>query len=138
MFTQLINAIDVTKVTHSCLNSINASGVILCHLGVILETSWGHHHHHDHQAQAGLWLAGPRRMVGRVQFSRKVTFLLQKAFISSDRSSCSDDGRLSINPLFQIFTQSIDAIDVTSFTLSRLNSVNAIDVTRCKLMLIEC
>ena len=40
--------------------------------------------------------------------------------------------------LFQIFTQSIDAIDVTSVTLSRLNSINAIDVTRCKLMLIEC
>ena len=35
------------------------------------------------------------------------------------------------NPLFQIFTQSIDAIDVTSVTLNRLNSINAIDVTRC-------
>ena len=34
------------------------------------------------------------------------------------------------NPLFQIFTQSLDAIDVTSVTLSRLNSINAIDVTR--------
>ena len=33
-------------------------------------------------------------------------------------------------PLFQILTQSIDAIDVTSVTLSRLNSINAIDVTR--------
>ena len=32
---------------------------------------------------------------------------------------------------FQIFTQSIDAIDVTSVTPSRLNSINAIDVTRC-------
>ena len=32
--------------------------------------------------------------------------------------------------LFQIFTQSIDAIDVTSVTLSRLNSINASDVTR--------
>ena len=32
---------------------------------------------------------------------------------------------------FQIFTQSIDAIDVTSVTLSRLNSINEIDVTRC-------
>ena len=37
---------------------------------------------------------------------------------------------ISINPLFQIFTQSLDAIDVTSVTLSRLNSINAIDVTR--------
>ena len=36
-----------------------------------------------------------------------------------------------IRPLFQIFTQSLDAIDVTSVTLSRLNSINAIDVTRC-------
>ena len=41
-------------------------------------------------------------------------------------------------PLFQIFTQSIDAIDVTSVTLSCLNSINAIEVTRCWLMLIEC
>ena len=32
--------------------------------------------------------------------------------------------------LSQIFTQSIDAIDVTRVTLSRLNSINAIDVTR--------
>ena len=32
--------------------------------------------------------------------------------------------------LFQIFTQSIDAIDVKSVTLSCLNSINAIDVTR--------
>ena len=37
---------------------------------------------------------------------------------------------LYIRPLFQIFTQSLDAIDVTSVTLSRLNSINAIDVTR--------
>ena len=33
--------------------------------------------------------------------------------------------------LFQIFIQSIEAIDVTSVPLSRLNSINAIDVTRC-------
>ena len=49
--------------------------------------------------------------------------------IGSDRSSYSDDGLLySIHPqhpLFQILTQSIDAIDVTSVTLSRLNSINA-------------
>ena len=32
--------------------------------------------------------------------------------------------------LFQIFTQSLDAIDITSVTLSRLNSINADDVTR--------
>ena len=32
-------------------------------------------------------------------------------------------------PLFQIFTQSLDAIDVKSVTPSRLNSINAIDVT---------
>ena len=30
--------------------------------------------------------------------------------------------------LFQILTQSLDAIDVTSVTLSRLNSINTIDV----------
>ena len=47
-------------------------------------------------------------------------------FVSSDRSSCSDDGLLDIhgsNPLFQIFTQSFDAIDVTSVSQSRFNSV---------------
>ena len=63
--------------------------------------------------------------------------------ISSDRSSCSDDGLVYISgswqrPLFQIFTQSIDAIDVTSVTQSCLNSINAIYVTRYWLMLIEC
>ena len=65
---------------------------------------------------------------------------LKSGIVSSDRSSYSDDGLLYIYPqrqLFQIFTQSIDAIDVSSVTLSRLNSINAIDVTRCKLMLIE-
>ena len=62
-----------------------------------------------------------------------------RVIVSSDRSSYSDDGLLYIQqkPLFEIFTQSIDAIDVTSVTLSRLNSINAIHVTRCKLMLIE-
>ena len=57
---------------------------------------------------------------------------LKSGIVSSDRSSYSDDGLLYIYPqrqLFQIFTQSIDAIDVTSVTLCRLNSINAIDVT---------
>ena len=35
----------------------------------------------------------------------------------------------SSRPLFQIFFQSIYAIHVTSVTLSRFNSINAIDVT---------
>ena len=62
--------------------------------------------------------------------------LLVQLFVSSDRSSCADDGLLYIyiyiypRPLFQMFTQSFDAIDVTSVTLSRLNSINVIDVTR--------
>ena len=62
----------------------------------------------------------------------------EEGIISSDRSSCRDDGLLYVHlpiypqqPLFQIFTQSIDAIDVTSVTRSRLNSINVIDVTRC-------
>ena len=38
-------------------------------------------------------------------------------FVSSDRSSYSDVVQLSIHPLFQIFTQSIDEIDVTSVAL---------------------
>ena len=52
--------------------------------------------------------------------------------ISSDRSSCTDDGLLYIYPghFFQIFTQFLDAIDVTSVTLKRLNSINADNVTR--------
>ena len=59
----------------------------------------------------------------------------QVPLVSSDRSSCSDDGLLYIQQrqrqqLFQIFTQSLDTIDVTSVTLSPLNSINAIDVTR--------
>ena len=49
--------------------------------------------------------------------------------ISSDRSSYSDAVLLDTSVLLsQIFTQSIDAIDVTSVTLSRLNRVNAIDI----------
>ena len=51
--------------------------------------------------------------------------------ISSDRSSYSDAVILDTVLLSQIFIQSIDAIDVTSVTLSCLNSINAIDVTRC-------
>ena len=53
-------------------------------------------------------------------------------FVSSDRSSYSDVLLLETVQLSQIFTQSIDTIDVTSVTLSRLNSINAIDVTRRK------
>ena len=53
--------------------------------------------------------------------------------VRSDRSSCTDDGLLYIRAaqLFQIFTQSLEAIDVTSVTQSCLNSINAIEVTRC-------
>ena len=54
-----------------------------------------------------------------------------ESFVSSDRSSFSDDGLVYIHPLFENFSQSNDAIDVTSVTLSNLNSMNAIDVTRC-------
>ena len=56
-------------------------------------------------------------------------------FVSSDRSSYSDDGLLYIRSsgshFFRFSLQSIDAIDVTSVTQSCLNSINAIDVTRC-------
>ena len=38
---------------------------------------------------------------------------------------------ISARQLVQIFTQSIDSIDVTTVTLSPLNSINAIDVTGC-------
>ena len=58
-------------------------------------------------------------------------------FISSDRSSYSGDGLLYVyRTTFRIFTQSIDAIDVTSVTLSRLNSINARNWFHK--MLIEC
>ena len=53
-------------------------------------------------------------------------------FVSSYRSSYSDDGLIIIRLLFLIFTQSIDAIDVTRVTLSRLNGLDVIDVTRVK------
>ena len=49
-------------------------------------------------------------------------------------SSTAEYGRFSkvsvlyMGPLFQIFTQSIDAIDFTSVTLSGLNNINAIDI----------
>ena len=60
---------------------------------------------------------------------------LESWFVSSEGSSYSDDGLLYIStaqrPLFQIFTQSLDAFDVSSVTLSCLNNINANDVTRC-------
>ena len=59
------------------------------------------------------------------------SFLVVFFYISSDRSSYSDDVLLYIRssrPLFQILTQDIDAIDVAIVTLSRLNSMNAINV----------
>ena len=63
-----------------------------------------------------------------------LSWLIFSWFVSSDRSSYSDDVLLYIRrPFFQIFTQSIDAIDVASVTLSRLNSINAIYVTRVTL-----
>ena len=56
----------------------------------------------------------------------------EHCFVSSDRSSYDVLLYMYLsNPLFQISTQSLDAIDVTSVTLSCLNSINAIDVTRC-------
>ena len=62
-------------------------------------------------------------------------FTIISVIVSSDRSSYSDDGLLYIypqqRPLFQIFNQSIDAIDVTNVILSCLNNINAIGVTRC-------
>ena len=63
---------------------------------------------------------------------------LSNDFVSSDRSSYCDDVLLYIyiHSLFGIFNQSIvDAIDVTSNTQSRLNSINIIDVitVKCKM-----
>ena len=49
--------------------------------------------------------------------------------VSSDRKSYSDNGlsnRYLQQQLFQIYTQSIDVIVVTSVTFSRLNSISAI------------
>ena len=61
-----------------------------------------------------------------------LTIQAKTLIFSSDKSSCSDDGLLYIRQqLFQIFTQSIDVIDVTRVTLSPFNSINAIDVIRC-------
>ena len=83
-------------------------------------------------------IRGPENSLFCVQ---KYTFInpnICMQFVSSDWSSYSDDVLLYIQPLFQIFTQSVDAIDVRSVTPSRLNSVNEIDVIRKQLMLIEC
>ena len=63
-----------------------------------------------------------------------------QCFVSSDKSFYSDDV-LNIYPsrqLFHIFTQSIDSIDVTSVTLSCLNGINAIDVTKCCVQMFNC
>ena len=70
---------------------------------------------------------------GKFDMQNEILFVNNGCLVSSDRSSCSDDGLVYIqwHPLFEIFTQSLDAIDVTSVTLSRLNSINAIGVTRC-------
>ena len=45
--------------------------------------------------------------------------VMRNKIVSSDRSSYSDDVLVYIqwHPLFEIFTQSIEAIDVTSVTL---------------------
>ena len=55
------------------------------------------------------------------------------SFISSDRSSCTDDGLLYIyiyiSTHFFRFWAFMPFYTVTSVTLSRLNSINAIDVT---------
>ena len=85
-----------------------------------------------------LWKSGhssSRSMIGVCGASSAavlVGYEVLSEVASSDRSSCSDDGLLYIYPwlLFLIFTQSLDAIDVTSVTRSRLNSINAIDVAR--------
>ena len=61
----------------------------------------------------------------------------RQGVFSSDRSSYSDIVLLYIyisGHFFHIFTQSIAAIDVTTVTLSRCNSINAIDVTRWRLV----
>ena len=68
-------------------------------------------------------------ILGRQSESNSHSF--SDLIISSDRSSYTDDGPRYIRgstSFFQIFTQSIGAIDVTSVTLSRLNSINAIDI----------
>ena len=62
-------------------------------------------------------IRGPATSLFCVQ---KYTFInpnICMQFVSSDWSSYSDDVLLYIQPLFQIFTQSVDAIDVTSVTL---------------------
>ena len=48
------------------------------------------------------------------------TFVFVLVFVSSDRSSCSDDGLVYIQrwqrPLFEIFTHSLDAIPMLQFS----------------------
>ena len=70
-------------------------------------------------------------IIGKINFLKTAKKFMR--IVSSDRSSWSDDGLLYIQqrPLFEIFTHSIDAVDVTIVTLICLNSINAIDVTKC-------
>ena len=56
--------------------------------------------------------------------------IFRSILVSSDRGPYSEDSLLYIQQLFQIFIQSINAIDFKSVTLSRLNRINAIDVKR--------
>ena len=54
-----------------------------------------------------------------------IPIIISIIIVSSDRSSYSDVVLIDVQ-LFQILIQSIDAIDVTSVTLSCLNSINAL------------
>ena len=71
--------------------------------------------------------------------ARKDAITLQQKgsmFVSSDRSSCTDDGLLYIrgsSSHFFRFWAFMPFYTVTSVTLCRLNSIDAIDVTRVTL-----
>ena len=68
----------------------------------------------------------------RTSFHLDLIEKVSGGLFSSDRSSYSDDVLLYMQrPLFSVFSQSIDAIDFTSVILSRLDSINVTDVTRC-------
>ena len=66
-------------------------------------------------------------MLNRLGEKNITRISISLTFVSSDRSSYSDAVQLDTFLLSQIFTQSIDAIDITSVTLSCFNSINAIE-----------
>ena len=88
----------------------------------------------DYNKLTAATLFTPKLTAGKSNATSFKHLVLARIFslkrVSSNRSSLRYDVLSYIypQPPFHIFTQSIDAIDVRRVTLSRLNSINAIDI----------